>query len=273
MAESVSERSFSDAYSRLSAAQKSARRAGGYSRWVNRPLGRYLAAWAYVRGLSPNGVTMISGAFTFVAIPLIALVRPHWYFAVIEALLLLIGYAFDSADGQLARLQGSGSAAGEWLDHVSDCVKCCGLHLAVLICWFRFYDLHHARYLLIPIAYTLVSTVWFFAIILSEQIRRYTVLKLDLRAQDVRPTAAPVLQSLLALPADYGLLAASVVFLGVQTLFGGVYTLLLVGNALFLGLKLLGWYSELTRLQAPADPLPDLRAGAIAEPSRQHGVE
>ena len=118
-----------------------------------------------------------------------------------------------------------------------------------------------------------MSTVWFFAIILSEQIRRYTVLKLDLRAQDVRPTAAPVLQSLLALPADYGLLAASVVFLGVQTLFGGVYTLLLVGNALFLGLKLLGWYSELTRLQAPADPLPDLRAGAIAEPSRQHGVE
>jgi phosphatidylglycerophosphate synthase len=266
MAESaVSERSFSEAYARLSAAQKSARRAGGYSRWVNRPVGRYLAAWAYVRGLSPNGVTMISGAFTFVAIPLIALVRPHWYFAVIEALLLLIGYAFDSADGQLARLQGSGSAAGEWLDHVSDCIKCCGLHLAVLICWFRFYDLHHARYLLIPIAYTLVSTVWFFAIILSDQIRRYTVLRLGLRAQDVRPTAAPVLQSLLALPADYGLLAVSVVFLGVQTLFGTVYTLLLVGNGLFLGLKLLGWYSELTGLESQAGLASDARPGPVTE--------
>ena len=246
-------RSFAEAFDRLSAAQKSARRAGGYSRWVNRPAGRYLAAWAYVRGLTPNGVTMISGVFTFVAIPAIAVLRPHWYFVVLEALLLLIGYAFDSADGQLARLQGSGSAAGEWLDHVSDCVKCCGLHLAVLICWFRFYDLHHARYLLIPIAYTLVSTVWFFAIILSDQIRRYTVLRLGLRMADQRPTAAPVLDSLLALPADYGLLAASFVLLGVHPLFGVVYSLLLVGNALLLAMKLLAWYSELTRLQAPTD--------------------
>jgi phosphatidylglycerophosphate synthase len=243
-------RSFAEAFERLSAAQKSARRAGGYSRWVNRPVGRYLAAWAYVRGLSPNGVTLISGLFTFIAIPAIAILRPHWYWVVLEALFLLIGYAFDSADGQLARLQGSGSAAGEWLDHVSDCIKCCGLHLAVLICWFRFYDLHHAGYLLIPIAYTLVATVWFFAIILSEQIRRYTVLRLNLRMADVRPTAAPVLQSLLALPADYGLLALSIVLLAIHPLFGVVYTLLLIGNGLFLALKLLGWYSELSRLGA-----------------------
>ncbi|MCW2522890.1 MAG: CDP-alcohol phosphatidyltransferase [Frankiales bacterium] len=258
----VTERSFSEAYARLSAAQKSARRAGGYSRWVNRPVGRYLAAWAYVRGLSPNGVTMISGLFTFIAIPAIAVLRPHWYFVLLEALFLLIGYAFDSADGQLARLQGSGSAAGEWLDHVSDCIKCCGLHLAVLICWFRFYDLRHASYLLIPIAYTLVSTVWFFAIILSEQIRRYTVLRLGLSSTDARPTAAPVLQSLLALPADYGLLAVSMVLLGVHPLFGVVYTLLLVGNGLLLAMKLLAWYSELNRLGAPA---------AAGETSQKHG--
>ncbi len=254
MSQTASSRRYSyrEAYDLLGGAQKSARRAGGYSRWINRPVGRHLAAWAYGRGMSPNQVTAISGLFTFAAIVAVAVLPLSWYLAVGVALFLMFGYALDSADGQLARLTRTGSAAGEWLDHVSDCVKCCSLHLAVLICWYRHYGLHHARYLVIPIAYTLVSTVWFFAIILSEQIRRYTVLRLGQGTSAPRSTAAPVLMSLLVLPADYGLLAVSFATLSARPLFGAIYTVLLVGNALFLVVKLRAWYVELSGLEAAA---------------------
>ena len=54
------------------------------------------------------------------------------------SVLLASGYVMDSVDGQLARLRGSGSLSGEYLDHTVDCVKTATLHLAVLISWYRF---------------------------------------------------------------------------------------------------------------------------------------
>src|SRR5206468_3735903 len=108
---------------RLAGAQKSNRGAAGYSRWVNRRLGRQIAAVAYLRGLTPNQVSAISAVFTFAAIASLAVFRPDWLLAVLATVALLTGYAFDSADGQLARLRGGGSPAGEWLDHVLDALK------------------------------------------------------------------------------------------------------------------------------------------------------
>ena len=52
--------------------------------------------------------------------------------------LLVVGYAFDAADGQLARLRGGGIIAGEWLDHMVDAIKVASLHLAVLVGLYRF---------------------------------------------------------------------------------------------------------------------------------------
>ncbi len=48
-----------------------------------------------------------------------------------NALMLLIGYAFDSADGQLSRLTGRSSPAGEWLDHMVDATKVVSMPLAL----------------------------------------------------------------------------------------------------------------------------------------------
>lgn len=237
----------------LSTAQKSGRGAPGYTRWVNRRLGRYLAAWAFRSGLSPDQVTVLSGGFTVAGIAVIALARPS--FGPLAALLLLVGFALDSADGQVARLRGGGSAAGEWLDHVSDCIKVSSLHLAVAISWFRYYGLGHQAYLLIPIGYAFVGSVWFFAVILSEQIRRYSQLKLAAAGARPAETAvpgaerAPALRSLIVLPADYGLLALSFVLLGLHRTFGVVYCLFLVANTLFLATKLPGWYLELRALE------------------------
>ena len=56
---------------------------------------------------------------------------------VVVSLLLILGYALDSADGQLARLLGGGTPEGEWLDHVIDSAKLATIHLAVLVSLYR----------------------------------------------------------------------------------------------------------------------------------------
>jgi len=66
--------------------------------------------------MTPNAITAISAMFSAAAILLIALAEPQWWSGLAVWLLLALGYAFDSADGQLARLRGGGSPAGEWLD-------------------------------------------------------------------------------------------------------------------------------------------------------------
>ena len=66
--------------------------------------------------------------FTFSALALVALVAPEPWLGLAVTLLLVIGYALDAADGQLARLLGGGSSSGEWLDHMVDVTKTCVLH-------------------------------------------------------------------------------------------------------------------------------------------------
>ena len=60
----------------LSRAQKSRAGAPLYSRVVNRPVGRVLAAVAHRLGASPDQVTVLSALCTYTGIALIALLRP-----------------------------------------------------------------------------------------------------------------------------------------------------------------------------------------------------
>ena len=99
------------------ALQKTTRGLPAYTRYVNRPLGRRVAAASAQTGLTPNHLTSIGTALTFVAIGAIALVPPGLLIGVVVSVLLGVGYVLDSADGPLARLRGGGSPAGEWLDH------------------------------------------------------------------------------------------------------------------------------------------------------------
>jgi phosphatidylglycerophosphate synthase len=232
---------FTDTVRRLGLAQKPpATGSPAYSRFVNRKIGRILAAGSFHLGLTPNQVTFISAAFSAAAIALITLVPPTPAVAATIALALLLGYAFDSADGQLARLRGGGSPAGEWLDHVVDSVKTSALHLAVLLGWYQHYQVDmHA--LLIPIGFTLVAAVFFFVQILTDQLRR------------AHPSQAPapadsswkaVLRSLIVAPTDYGLLCMIFAIYAWQAGFIVMYSLMLAGTALFLVAALPKWYRE-----------------------------
>jgi phosphatidylglycerophosphate synthase len=229
---------------RLSAAQKGSQGAPAYSRFVNRPLGRLLAALAFHVGLTPNLVTAISAAFTFGGIAVIALMPPSVPMAVAVTACLLLGYGLDAADGQLARLRGGGSPAGEWLDHMVDATKVSSLHLAVLVSFYRFETVEPV-WLLVPLLFCLVDAVSYFATMLNEALRAQHGVATRAQGTDARPG---VLRSLLTLPGDYGLIAGLFLLFGSPALFVPAYSLLFAAAALFLALASVKWFTEMEGL-------------------------
>lgn len=227
----------------LRGAQKSAKGVSLYSRYVNRPAGRILAAGAYRVGLTPNQVTLISAAFTFTGIAAVALVRPSWPLALAVYAALVVGFAFDSADGQLARLTGKGGPAGEWLDHVVDCAKMVALHTAVLIAFYRFFELPGDGWLLVPLGFQLAAVVTFCGGLLTEQLKRG-------RPADGDTPAAPPsrLRAIALLPVDYGVFCLVFLTLGAPGVFRAAYAALAVVHALFLVAFLAKWFRELSAL-------------------------
>jgi len=247
-------RSFSPALAQLASAQKTSKGAPAYSRFINRPLGRALAALAYVVGITPNGVTVISAAFTFTAIGLIALLTPSIAVSIAVVFCLVIGYALDAADGQLARLRGDGSVSGEWLDHTVDAFKVGVLHLAVLVSWFRFED-ERGAWLLVPLGFQAVATVHFFSTLLVDQLRRaHRGTTKSLMKSD---GSSSILYSLAVIPTDYGLMCIVLGLMFAFEPFRAVYALLLACNAGFLMLALPKWYREVSGFGKPPAPAPD----------------
>jgi hypothetical protein len=230
---------------RLSAAQKGAAGAPAYSRFVNRPAGRVLAALAHRAHLTPNAVTGISAAATLSGLVLLVTVRPAWWEGPVVAALLLLGYALDSADGQLARLRGGGSPAGEWLDHMVDAVKASSLHLAVLVGLFRFEVVDHSALLLVPLGYCVVDAVTYFDTMLNESLRARHGAPTRAQPSAVR---AGIRRSLLNLPTDYGLLCLVLALVGLPTVFLPAYTLMFAAAAGYLLLASVKWFREMGRL-------------------------
>ncbi len=228
---------------RLAAAQKSSKGAPAYSRFVNRPMGRLFAALAYRLGLTPDAVTVISACFTFAAIGVLVLVPPSALVAAAVCAGLVVGYALDAADGQLARLRGGGSLAGEWLDHMVDAVKVSSLHIAVAVALYRFGRLD-VRLVLVPLAFTVVSGVHFFGMILTEQLRRRHA------TGAVPPPRGSTLRALAVLPVDYGVLCLVFALLARPPLFVAAYTVLFMGSLGYLALALRKWYRDMRELDA-----------------------
>jgi len=238
---------FQENLSQLRHAQKSSSGAPAYSRFVNRPLGRLLAAGARVLGLTPTQVTLLSGATTLAGIVVLAVLPPHLATALLVTGLLVLGYALDSADGQLARLTRTGSLAGEWLDHFFDALKAVALHAAVLVCWFRYFDVREGWYL-VPLVFATVSSGFFFGVVGADLLRRI--------AGQGAPTAAPravrssPLYALAVLPADYGFLCIAFLLLWIPDAFVVLYTALAAINAVVLALSAVRWYRSIRALDA-----------------------
>jgi phosphatidylglycerophosphate synthase len=231
---------------RLSTAQKGAVGAPAYSRFVNRRLGRLLAALAFHARLTPNGVTGISAVFTFTGIALLALATPSWTVGLAVCACLVLGYALDSADGQLARLRGGGSPAGEWLDHMVDALKIASLHLALLIGLYRFEAVERGPWLLLPLGFSVASVVLFFATLLNDALRAQHGGRTRAVPTSVRPSVA---RSLLIAPLDYGVLCLAFALLGGPILFLSVYAVLFLSTAAYLGMASVKWFHEMGSLR------------------------
>ena len=223
----------------LSRAQKSKAGAPLYSRIINRPAGRVLAAIAHRLGATPDQVTVLSALCTYSGIALIALWRPTAVSAVATALLLMFGYALDAADGQLARLRNGGSKAGEWLDHVADVIKLSTIHGAIAISLFRFTELP-PQVLLIPLAFGAVQNIHFFSYILTYQLRYHG--GTPLAKDEARPG---IIKSVLSAPTDYGLMCFVLMTRFVPTAFLWVYGIMLLGYTGYVALALPKWYRDL----------------------------
>lgn len=228
------------AYAALARAQKSGAGVPWYMRVVNRRLGRLIAAVAAQTRATPNHMTAASFAAFLGGAGLLVALEPGVAMAVGSMLLLQLGFAFDSADGQLARLRGTGSPAGEWLDHVVDSGRHLLLHLAVLIGLFRFTDVADAV-LLVPLLFGLVATVRFFAQILAEQLAR--------RDPVAGPESVPRLGVWIQAPADTGLLNLVVVLWAWTTAFLWVYGVFAALNTLLLAATCVRRYRELAALR------------------------
>jgi len=230
---------FRRSYASLAAAQKGSVGVSFYSRWVNRPAGRVLAAGAHVLGLTPNAVTYLSAVATLAGLLVLVLVPPSPLVGVGVGLLLVLGFALDSSDGQLARLRGGGSVLGEWLDHLIDAGKTVLVHTSVLLAvWFHG-DVPTA-WLLVPLAYQFVAVVQFSGILLTQFLER--------KAGGAAKRPPSNLRSLLLLPADYGILCLVFLTSGVHAIFLPLYTVLAVVTALITAAMIVAWARRLTAL-------------------------
>ncbi len=237
---------FSSAYAQLKSAQKAPKGAPAYSLYVNRPLGRVLAAAAFPLGVTPNQVTYLSAGLSFAGIFALAVAPPSWLLGMLVCLALVLGYTLDSADGQLARLRGGGTVVGEWLDHMIDAGKNICLHLAVLIAGYRFVELPTRALLLVPMLFAVVSSVHFFGMILVDQLSRGGARNPSRGAQPVSHPGA--FRSLLKIPIDYGALCLVFALWGAPTLFFAVYSLFALGATGYLCLVLVKWRSDMAAL-------------------------
>lgn len=235
---------FREAVAELEAAQKPGAGVPAYMRWVNRRLGRYSAAAAYRLGWTPNVVTALSAVISFAGLALIAVAPPSVWVGLLAATLLALGFALDSADGQLARLTGTGGPAGEWLDHVVDAVRGPALHLAVLVGLWRGLGPEQSLVsgtwpLVVALLFCLVTVGVFMSQVLAEQLSGRV-------HRDQGSTGAA--KSFALLPMDTGVFCWVFVLWGFAEVFLATYVSLFVINALYAGASMHRKFTHLRSL-------------------------
>jgi phosphatidylglycerophosphate synthase len=92
---------------------------------------RWLAAQLAPTRVTPNSVTIASGALVLTASALVAIGGPAWGSRWLASASLALALVLDTADGHLARLQGTASEFGRWLDANLDELGDMSLHAAI----------------------------------------------------------------------------------------------------------------------------------------------
>ena len=130
------------------------------------PLGRYWAlepARRLARALAPtrvrpNAVTLAAATLMLAAAAVVAFAGTGLYANLAAAGALALALVLDTADGHLARLQGTASAFGRWLDAWLD--ELCDMALHAAIAWSAFARTGAAAWLLAGMLYAMGKYVF-----------------------------------------------------------------------------------------------------------------
>jgi phosphatidylglycerophosphate synthase len=242
---------FRGRFNSLRQAQKKRRGVPLYTLYVNRPAGRIIAA-ASPAWMTPNGLTAIGGVLTYGALIALMFFVDGGPASALVGVALVLGFFFDSADGQLARLRSAGSVSGEWLDHVLDSGRIVLLHIATLWFFVRTEAMDETLAVLVCTAFALAATLVFFAGTLFE---KHDALHGEKKASTSAsaPAAASLqstVRSALMLPVDYGVTCAMFLLLPWPAVFVPVYVVLAVVKVLSTSAFLAKWYLALRKIDA-----------------------
>jgi phosphatidylglycerophosphate synthase len=115
------------------------------------PLAQRLAEALRCTAIRPNAVTLAAAALMLLSTGLVAGGASGWAGRAAIAAAMAMALVLDTTDGRLARLQGTCSAFGRWLDHCLDELTDLALHAA--IAWAAFVRAASPLWLVLGIAY------------------------------------------------------------------------------------------------------------------------
>jgi phosphatidylglycerophosphate synthase len=136
------------------------------------PLAERLAEWLRPTSIRPNAVTAASAALMLAAAALVAFDPAGPGAAMSIAAALALALILDTADGRLARLQGTSSDFGRWLDEFLDELVDLVLHAA--IAWSAFVRDGRPAWLLLGMAYVAGKYLFRVQSSLGEDLERRT---------------------------------------------------------------------------------------------------
>jgi hypothetical protein len=134
------------------------------------PLAQRLAEALRDSPVRPNVVTLAAAALMLLAAGLVAFGPTGWTGRAAVAAAMALALVLDTADGRLARLQGTSSAFGRWLDQSLDELTDLALHTA--IAWAAFVRAGAPLWLLVGMAYAAGKYLFLVQSILGDDLER-----------------------------------------------------------------------------------------------------
>jgi phosphatidylglycerophosphate synthase len=136
------------------------------------PLARRVAERLCPTSITPNALTLCAGILMLSAAAMIAIGIGGGLGRAAIAFSLALALVLDTADGRLARLQGTSSAFGQWLDQVLDELADMALHAA--IAWAAFSRDGWPLWLVLGIVYASGKYLFLIQSLLGDELVRST---------------------------------------------------------------------------------------------------
>ncbi|MEU8102806.1 CDP-alcohol phosphatidyltransferase family protein [Nonomuraea muscovyensis] len=130
--------------------------------------GRLVTVLANRTSVTPNQITW--GAFALGLGSAACFLMPGWEWLVAGAVLYHLSFVLDCVDGKIARLKGTGTVMGGWLDYVFDRIRV--LACALALTWGRFAATGEESYLLLGVLIVFLDMLRYVDALQVAKVRR-----------------------------------------------------------------------------------------------------